>query len=128
MEGSGRTISDPQTSKRRAARRRGIRAEWLAAQVLRLRGYRIVGRNVRCRSGEIDLIVRRGDLIAFVEVKARASLAEAIDAVTPEARRRIERAAEWWIARQSDAERLSWRFDIVAVSPWRWPVHLTEAW
>ena len=126
--GSDKQKTGPQTHRRQAARRRGIWAEWLAAQALRLRGYRIVARNIRCRSGEIDLIARRGDLVAFVEVKARPSLAEAVDAVTPEAQGRIERAAEWWIARQRDAERLSWRFDIVAVMPRRWPVHVTEAW
>ncbi len=125
---SGARQAAPLRKWRRAARRRGIWAEWLAAQALRLRGYRIVGRNVRCPTGEIDLIARRGDLVAFVEVKARANVADALEAVTPEAQGRIERTAEWWLARQPDYDCLSWRFDIVAVTPRQWPVHVKEAW
>ena len=70
----------------------------------------------------------RYDLVAIVEVKARPTLAAAIDAVTPTARRRIEAAADLWLARQSDAARLSLRFDIVAVRPLRWPIHVPGAW
>jgi len=106
---------------------RGRTGEGLAALALRLKGYRIVARNFRCPLGEIDIVARRGDLIVFVEVKARADAVASVDAVTGQARRRIANAAEVWIARQRDASRLSWRFDIVAVAPWRWPVHFEDA-
>jgi putative endonuclease len=112
---------------RHAALKRGATGEWLAAMALRLKGWRIVERNFRCPMGEIDVIARKGDLIAFVEVKARASQSEALDAVTAKARRRIANAAQYWIGRQRDAERLSWRFDIVAVTPRRWPTHHADA-
>ena len=72
-------------------------------------------------------MARKGDLIAFVEVKARPSATEAIDAVSFEAQRRIANAADIWIGRQKDASRLSWRFDIVAVPPLRWPIHFEDA-
>jgi putative endonuclease len=118
---------DVASAARRMALRRGARAEFLAAVALRLKGWRIAERNFRCGQGEIDIIARKGDLIAFVEVKARTSHAEAIDAVGFEAKRRIAAAASVWISRQRDAERLSWRFDIVSVAPGRWPSHHPDA-
>lgn len=113
--------------RKRRALVRGRAAEWLAALALRMKGYRIVDRNFRCRAGEIDIVARKGDLIAFVEVKARASEQGALDAVGIRAQRRIANAAGLWIGRRRDAARLSWRFDIVAVLPWRWPRHFPDA-
>lgn len=111
-------------TKRLGAYRRGNRGEWLAAFALMLKGYQIVARNFRCKSGEIDIIARRGDLIAIVEVKARPTLAAAMDAIGSRSARRIESAADYWLARQRDFARLSVRYDLVAVLPWRWPVHV----
>ena len=104
--------------------RRGHRGEWLAALALMVKGYRIVARRYRTKLGEIDLIARRGDLVLIVEVKARASLAAAMEAVAFQSARRIEGAADMWLSRQPDYARLSVRFDLVAVLPWRWPVHV----
>lgn len=112
---------------RRRARRYGLAAEHLAAVALRLKGYRILERNYRTKLGEIDIIARKGDLVAIVEVKARASVAGAADAVGYQARQRIGRAAHHWLATRRDAHRLSLRFDIIAIRPWRWPVHLKNA-
>jgi putative endonuclease len=119
--------SDPRRAARRLALRRGVRAEWMAAMAMRLKGYRIVARNFRCRCGEIDIVARKRNDIAFVEVKARALVEDGLDAVGFEAQRRIADAAEIWIARQPDAEILSWRFDIVVVLPRRWPRHFADA-
>jgi len=109
---------------RRRAYRKGHRGEWLAALALMLKGYRIVARRFRTPLGEIDLIARRGDLVAIVEVKVRPSLVAAMEAVGPAAQRRIEGAADLWLSRRSDFSRLSVRFDLVAVLPRRWPVHV----
>ena len=109
---------------RRKAYRRGHRGEWLAALALMLKGYRILARRHRTKLGEIDLIARRGDLVLFVEVKARRTLIEAMEAIGRESERRIEGAADLWLSRQPDYGRLSMRFDMVAVLPWRWPVHV----
>lgn len=109
---------------RRRAHGKGHRGEWLAALALMFKGYRILARRFRTRLGEVDLIAKRGDVIAIVEVKARPSLAEAMDAVTPTAQRRIEAAGDLWLARQPDHGRLSVRYDLVAVLPRRWPVHV----
>lgn len=112
---------------RRRAQRRGAFAEIRAAIALSLKGYRIIGLRVRTPLGEIDLIARRGDLLAIVEVKARRDLLTGVDAVTLTARQRIRAAADLWLARRRDAARLSLRFDIVVVSGWSWPRHLTDA-
>jgi putative endonuclease len=109
---------------RRRSYRRGHRGEWLAAAALMLKGYRILARRHRTKLGEIDLIARRGDLVAIVEVKARPSLIAALEAIGRESERRIEAAADLWLARQPDYGQLSVRFDMVAVLPWRWPVHV----
>lgn len=113
-------------NRRYGAYRRGHRSEWFAATALILKGYRIVARRYRTKVGEIDLIARRGDLVAIVEVKARPTLAEAMDAIGPYSQRRIEAAADLWLVRQPDHDRLSMRFDMVAVLPRRWPVHVED--
>ena len=113
---------------RRRAFRKGHRGEWIAAIALVAKGYRIVARRYRTKLGEIDLIARRGDLVAIVEVKARPTLMDAMNAVGHQAEHRIEAAADLWLSRQPDYSRLSVRFDLVAVLPWRWPVHVENAW
>lgn len=113
--------------KRKQAERRGRRAELLAAAMLVFKGYRISEMRYKTRLGEIDLIARKGDLAVMVEVKARNSVMEAVDAVSHTARKRINDAADLWLGRQPDAHMLSIRFDIVAVIPWRWPVHFKDA-
>jgi putative endonuclease len=115
------------SGRRVKAYRHGRRSEWLAALALMVKGYRIVARRYRTKLGEIDLIARRGDLVLIVEVKARPTLAEAMDAVGYGAGRRIEAAADLWLVRQPDYARLSLRFDLVAVLPRRWPVHVENA-
>ncbi|WP_019169919.1 YraN family protein [Pseudaminobacter salicylatoxidans] len=112
------------TLARRKAYRRGHRGEWLAALALMLKGYRIVARRYRTKLGEIDLIARRGDLVLIVEVKARPTLVAAMQAVAFSSERRIEGAADLWLSRQPDYGQLSVRFDMVAVMPRRWPVHV----
>lgn len=108
------------------AYKRGHTSEALAALALMLKGYRIVAKRYRTRSGEIDLIARRGDLVLIVEVKARPSLAQAMDAVTYTAQRRIEASADLWLVKQRDYAKLSLRFDLIAVLPWRWPIHVPD--
>jgi putative endonuclease len=123
--GAGRGAgADAALKLRRKAYRRGHSSEWIAAAALMLKGFRIVARRYRTKLGEIDLIARRGDLVLIVEVKARKSLVEAMEAIARESERRIEGAADLWLLRQKDYARLSMRFDMVAVLPWRWPVHV----
>ncbi len=120
-------MAPPESAHRRRAERRGRRAETLAAWLLRLKGYRILARRTRTPVGEIDLIARRGRLVAFVEVKQRPSFAEAAEAVTPTARRRIARAASFWLSAHPAAAALDLRFDVIICVSGRLPRHLTGA-
>ncbi len=113
-----------EAGKRHRAYLRGHSAERLAALARMLKGYRIIGRRYRTKLGEIDLIARHRDVVLIVEVKARTTLEQAMDSVNALTMRRIEAAEDQWLARQPDHARLSWRFDLVAILPWRWPVHI----
>ncbi|MCO5144917.1 MAG: YraN family protein [Aquamicrobium sp.] len=117
-------MADSGTGRKLRHYRRGHRGEWLAALALMLKGYRILARRHRTKLGEIDLIARRGDLVLIVEVKVRPTLVEAMESVQRLNERRIEAAADLWLARQPDHARLALRFDMVAVVPRRWPVHV----
>lgn len=116
------------SSERLRAVRRGRWAEWLCLWHLRLRLYRVLARGYRVPSGEIDLIARRGRVIAAIEVKARPSFAEAAEAVTPRQRRRVERAFQHFLAGRPEFSSLTQRFDVMLVRPLRLPVHLRDAW
>lgn len=115
-------------TKRGAAYRFGLLAESWVAWALRLRGYRILARRYRTPAGEIDLVVRRGRVVAFVEVKARQDLDAALESLTPRMRRRIGRAALFFVARHAGLADCTLRFDLAAVAPpLRW-AYLDNAW
>lgn len=114
--------------QRRTRERRGRRAEALAALWLQMKGYRILARRARTPGGEIDLIARRGKILAFVEVKARARREAALEAVAPTSQRRIENAARLWAAPRRGLDQLNWRFDLIAITPGELPHHLRDAW
>lgn len=116
---------------------RGRRFEAAAERHLRARGCEILGRNVRHGRDEVDLVIRDGAVVAFVEVKGRSAPAgdfgSPLLAVTPAKRARIERVARWWIRTRPPAG--GYRFDAVSVEglpadePRRWRVvHLPDAW
>lgn len=107
--------------------RGGLRAETIATLWLRGKLYSILARRYRLRGGEIDIIARRGRTIAFVEVKARATLEEAMTSITEEKRRRISRAASRWLAANPWAADHVLRADAVFVAPRRLPVHVEGA-
>lgn len=112
---------------RRESVRRGWRAEWIASFWLWARGYRILARRYLVKGGEIDLIVRRGDTVAFVEVKARATLEEALFAIDATKIRRISLAARVWVARNPWAMQETLRGDAVCVVRGRLPRHIPNA-
>ena len=95
--------------------RRGGPAEDLAAAFLERQGLRILERNYRCRFGEIDLVARSGELLVFVEVRARTSEAfgGAASSITATKRRRLVAAARHYLATHR-ADRAC-RFDVVLV-------------
>ncbi|MCX8099964.1 MAG: YraN family protein [Geminicoccaceae bacterium] len=111
-----------------AAAREGRRGERRAAWLLRLKGFRILARRHLTAAGEIDLVARRGDLLVFVEVKTRASRAEALASLGPVQRARIARAAAAFLQSRPALAGLACRFDLVAVGARGWPVHIADAW
>lgn len=116
------------SEKRRAAVRRGDRAERLCLWQLRLKGYRVLARRYRSPVGEVDLIVRRGGVLVAVEVKARGDFATAGEAVRARQRRRIARGIDHFLGSRPDLARLAVRFDVMLVAPGRLPRHLVDAW
>jgi putative endonuclease len=113
---------------RRLAWRRGRSAEALCVWLLRLKGWRILARNLELPGGEIDILARRGRVLAAIEVKTRARLEAAAEAVSRRQRRRIARALEGFLASRPDLARLSPRFDVMLLAPGRLPRHLAGAW
>lgn len=124
---AARPLGDP-AARRAAAERRGRRAESWAAWLLRLKGYRILARRWRGRTGEIDLVARRRGTLAVVEVKSRADPAAAADAIGRRARLRLARAAAEYLAGRPELAALDVRFDVVLAQPGRCPRHLPDAW
>jgi putative endonuclease len=112
---------------RYSAYRHGHVAEAAAMILLLAKGFRPIARRYRTPLGEIDLIVKRGRQIAFVEVKARASRVDALESVGRQSERRIVDAADLWLARHPGAAGFDLRYDMVVVTPWRLPMHLADA-
>ena len=112
---------------RRAAYRRGLHAETLAVWMLRLRGFRILDRRARTPVGEIDIVARRGELVLFIEVKRRSELHTAFSSLRLRQQERIVRAARFWLAGQAHLSRCNYRFDMVIVPPYLWPLHIADA-
>ena len=111
--------------KRRSAERGGRRAERLAAWWLRLKGWRILAMRARTPVGEVDLIARRGRVLAFIEVKARADEIAAGIALDEYRLRRVVRATEALLPRylrEGDIVRI----DAMFVTPLRLPRHMTN--
>lgn len=102
---------------RRAAERLGLDAEERAAAALVARGWTVLDRRVRTGLGELDLVAEREGLLAFVEVKARASLAEAAASVSRRQQARLIAAGEAWLAAHPGHGAAGIRFDVILVAP-----------
>jgi putative endonuclease len=106
----------------------GLGAEKLCALHLRLRGWRILARRFRSPAGEIDIVAKRGRLVAFIEVKARADMDTAAWSLGPRQQQRIARAAELFVKQSPHYAGYDMRFDMMLVSPGRLPRHVADAW
>lgn len=116
-----------QTPVRKQAEKRGRQAERLAGWWLRLKGWQIIGRRLRTPAGEVDLVARRGSLLAFVEVKARATAADLALAIDERRLSRVAASAEILfheLARPGD----DMRIDVILLAPGRPPRHLANVW
>ena len=113
---------------RRLAERRGRIAEEVAAWSCRLRGFRVLAQRYRTPFGGIDLVLRRRSLVVFVEVKARASREQALYALRPQQQMQLTRAATLYLRDHAVHANCTMRFDLIALCPWRWPLHIENAW
>ena len=105
----------------------GISAESRAAAWLIAHGYRILARRWKSPLGEIDIIAARRHTLIFVEVKARAKLDDAAEAITERQKQRIAAAAEIWLAKNPDRVIHDIRFDAILVAPGKLPHHIKAA-
>ena len=112
---------------RRAAEAAGRRGERLAGWWLRLKGWRILDRRVRTPAGEVDLVARRGNLIVFVEVKARHTAAELDHAIDERRLARVAAAAEYLMERYAGPGD-DIRVDVILLAPGTRPRHIENAW
>jgi putative endonuclease len=94
----------------------GRTGEDLASDLYRRRGFEVIERNYRCRDGEIDIVARRGKLLVFCEVKARASnrWGEPAEAVGIVKQQRLRRLASRWLSERSPGA-AEIRFDVVSI-------------
>jgi putative endonuclease len=109
------------------AYRRGVFAETLAALLLRLKGHRIVGQRYKTPVGEINLVALKGKRLAFVEVKRRKTREDAAWTLPAKQRRRIVRAAQYWLAGHPDFAGHDIAFDVVLAAPWSFPRYIANA-
>ncbi len=108
--------------------RKGLNAEWAALWFLRSKMYRLCAQRFKTKFGEIDLVMRRGRTLVFVEVKHRSGIEGGLYAITPQAQQRIAQAAEIFLQRHPVFHDYDMRFDAVVVRTGGLPYHLQDAW
>jgi putative endonuclease len=124
-----RKINRVNSSARKKAEKSGRQAEFIAALWLNLKCYRILGRRVRTPVGELDIVAMSPQgVLAIIEVKARRSQIEALEAISYRQRERISRAAELYLSRRPALRHSQVRFDAILIVPYRVPRHLKDAW
>ncbi len=111
-----------------AAHKAGRRAELLAAMWLMAKGYQILALRLRTPMGEIDVLARRGRVLAAVEVKTRTTLEGALAAVGADQRHRLRQALQAFAARRPRLKDAVLRLDLMALAPGRFPRHIPDAW
>ncbi len=92
-----------------------------------LTGWRILDYRWRCPQGEVDIIAKRGKIVCFIEVKARATHEAAITSLSATQRQRISNAAGVWCAKNPKFVGGQLRFDVMSVSKWPWPKRIRNA-
>ncbi len=121
-------MSQVRSARGAAARLSGRRAEVWAAAWLMLKGYRILGFRLKTPQAEIDLLARKGQVLAVVEVKSRTTLDAALEAVSHDQRERLRRAGRNLAARRPALRNVAVRLDLIALAPGRLPIHSPDAW
>lgn len=113
--------------RREQAERFGRKGEFWAKIFLVAKGFRTLDQRYKTRYGELDLIVKRGQMLVFVEVKARQNK-QSLDVAFESVRQnRIINAAQYWISENPEHQNRTIRFDVIGLAPFRWPVHIVDA-
>ncbi len=105
----------------------GVAAESRARLFLESKNYRILAQRYKTKGGEIDLVAKRDDHLAFVEVKRRKTHDEAAHAVLPRQQARIAIAAEIFLGEHQDLARCTASFDVILISPSQGCSHIEQA-
>ncbi|MCC3860332.1 YraN family protein [Pseudemcibacter aquimaris] len=119
---------------KKKAYRWGHVAEWLGVIFLTLKGYSIQERRYKTSVGEIDIIARKQNITVFCEVKARKDYDAAAHSLSEKQKNRIRNAAEIYLSRlknKNDNNNLKTeiiRCDMIMIIPWKWPIHIENAW
>ena len=108
--------------------RKGLRAEAVAGWYLRLNGYCVLEKRWKTPMGEIDLIVRRGRRLAFVEVKLRKTVEAAVDSIHSRNKSRVVRSAKLYLQKHPEYTNWELGFDALVIAPYAWPRHIRNAW
>ncbi len=127
---SAGVVAKPIKAEQKARHQTYLKALWaenLAALYFFCCGYRIEARRWRCALGEIDLILRRRNILVFVEVKLRKTMEAALSSISHQQQARILRAAQIYVSGQKNSDPLTLRADAFCCAPWRWPVHIENA-
>ena len=107
-----------------ATEAKGYFGEFLAVCLLKIKGYRILAQRYKTVCGEIDIIARRGDIVAFIEVKSRKNIDKCYDAITNKQLKRIQRASEIFLRKNQQVSGCFSRYDVILVSDWKLPTHI----
>ena len=101
-----------------SAQQTGRRGEQAAVEHLRRNGYTIVTRNWRCPYGEIDIVAQKGELLVFIEVRARhtTTTEPTFESVTPRKRERMTKSAYAYLSQQGLPSDEGWRIDVIGVA------------
>lgn len=113
--------------KRQAAEKHGRKGERFAAIWMALQGWRTIAKRVKTPRGEIDLIMKRGDVVAFIEVKWRKRSADLDHAIDEYRLRRVAAAVEA-VAHEYVGTQETTRIDVMLLAPGHRPRHIVNAW
>ena len=116
------------TAERRECEKAGRQAERAVVWLLRFKGYLILAQRYRVPVGEIDIVAKRGQTVAFIEVKARATEAAALESVTVRRQQRIARAALLFLQKNPPHSNCDFRFDVITVTQQKWARHHLDDW
>ncbi|MDR2723611.1 MAG: YraN family protein [Holosporaceae bacterium] len=107
--------------------RKGYWGEFVAACLLILKGYRILARRYKTICGEIDIVAKKNNIVAFIEVKSRKSLDKCFNAIADKQLQRIQRASAIFLSRhKSLGLNVSISYDVIFVVDWKLPVHIAN--